>query len=47
MNLGHNAVQIIHDAVEEQSGNIERQSVQAFAAPLQEIKQVGATCGRT
>jgi len=39
MNLERNAVQAIHDAVEKQSGNIERQTEQAFAVPLQEIKQ--------
>jgi hypothetical protein len=39
MNLERNAVQAIHDAVRLQSGDIERQTVQAFAAPLQEIKQ--------
>ena len=39
MNLERNAVQAIHDAVRLQSGNIERQTVEAFAAPLQEIKQ--------
>lgn len=33
------AVQAIHDAVEKQSGYIERQTVQAFAAPLQDIRQ--------
>ena len=38
-NLERNAVQAIHDAVEKQSGNIERQTLQAFAAPLQEMKQ--------
>jgi hypothetical protein len=39
MNLERNAVQAIHDAVEKQSGKIERQTVQAFAEPLQEMKQ--------
>lgn len=39
VNLERNAVQAIHDAVRKQSGDIERQTVQAFAAPLQEIKQ--------
>jgi hypothetical protein len=38
-NLERNAAQAIHDAVRNQSGDIERQTVQAFAAPLQEIKQ--------
>ena len=38
-NLERNAVQAIHDAVEKQSGNIEQQTLQAFAAPLQEMKQ--------
>jgi hypothetical protein len=38
-NLERNAAQSIHDAVRKQSGDIERQTVQAFAAPLQEIKQ--------
>jgi hypothetical protein len=39
VNLERNAVQAIHDAVRKQSGDIERQTVQAFAAPLQEMKQ--------
>ena len=39
MNLERNAVQAIHDAVQKQSGGIERQVVQAFAEPLREIKQ--------
>ena len=39
MNLERNAVQAIHDAVRLQSGNIERQTDQAFAAPFQAIKQ--------
>jgi len=39
MNLERDAVQAIHDAVEKQSGNIEQQTLQAFAAPLQEMKQ--------
>jgi hypothetical protein len=39
MNLERNAVQAIHDAVRKQSGDIERQTGQAFAAPLQEMKQ--------
>ena len=39
MNLERNAVQAIHDAVRLQSGDIERQTVAAFAAPLQEMKQ--------
>jgi len=39
VNLEHPAVQAIHDAVRKQSGDIERQTVQAFAAPLQEIQQ--------
>jgi hypothetical protein len=39
VNLERNAVQAIHDAVRKQSGDIERQTVQAFAEPLQEIKQ--------
>ncbi len=39
VNLERNAVQAIHDAVRKQSGDIERQTVQAFAAPLQEIQQ--------
>ena len=38
-NLERNAVQAIHDAVRKQSDVIERQTVQAFAAPLQEMKQ--------
>jgi uncharacterized transporter YbjL len=39
MNLERNAVQAIHDAVQKQSGGIERQVVQAFAERLREIKQ--------
>ena len=39
MNLERYAVQAIHDAVRLQSGNIDQQTVQAFAAPLQENKQ--------
>ncbi len=39
MNLERNAVQAIHDAVQKQSGGIERQVVQAFAEPLREMKQ--------
>ncbi len=39
VNLERNAVQAIHDAVRKQSGDIERQTVAAFAAPLQEMKQ--------
>ena len=39
MNLARNAVQAIHDAVEKQSGYIERQTTQAFAASLQDIRQ--------
>ena len=39
MNLERNAVQAIHDAVRKQSSDIERQTVQAFAAPLQDIQQ--------
>jgi ElaB/YqjD/DUF883 family membrane-anchored ribosome-binding protein len=39
LNLERNAVQAIHDAVRLQSGDIERQTVQAFAAPLEEMKQ--------
>jgi hypothetical protein len=38
-NLERNAVQAIHDAVRKQSGDIERLTVQAFAAPLQDIQQ--------
>jgi hypothetical protein len=38
MNLERNAVQAIHDAVRLQSGDIERQTKQAFAAPLEEMK---------
>jgi hypothetical protein len=37
--LQTNAVQAIHDAVRNQSEDIERQTVRAFAAPLYEIKQ--------
>jgi len=39
VDLERNAVQAIHDAVRKQSGDIERQTVQAFAAPLQDIQQ--------
>jgi ElaB/YqjD/DUF883 family membrane-anchored ribosome-binding protein len=39
MNLERNAVQAIHDAIRKQSDDIERQTVNAFAAPLQEMKQ--------
>jgi hypothetical protein len=39
VNLERNAVQAIHDAVRKQSGDIERQTVQAFAAPLQDMQQ--------
>src|ERR1700712_601968 len=39
VNLERNAVQAIHDAVRKQSGDIERQTVEAFAVPLQEMKQ--------
>ena len=39
MNLERNAVQAIHDAVRKQSSDIERQTVQAFAAPLRDIQQ--------
>jgi hypothetical protein len=39
MNLERNAVQAINDAIRKQSDDIERQTVQAFAAPLQEMKQ--------
>lgn len=39
VNLERNAVQAIHDAVRRQSGDIERQTVQAFAAPLEEMQQ--------
>ena len=37
--LARNAVQAIHDAVRKQSGDIERQTVQALAAPLRDIQQ--------
>ena len=39
MNLERNAVQAIHDAVRKQSSDIERQTVQAFAAPLRDIHE--------
>lgn len=38
-NLERNATQAIHDAVRNQSGDIERQTVQAFATPLQDIQR--------
>jgi hypothetical protein len=38
-NLERNAMQAIHDAVEKQSGKIERQVEYALATPLHEIKQ--------
>ncbi len=38
-NLERNAVQAIHDAVRKQSGDIERQTVNALAAPLAQIQQ--------
>ena len=37
--LERSAVQAIHDAVRQQSGTIERQVVQALAAPLRDIQQ--------
>lgn len=39
VNLERNAVQAIHDAVRKQSGDIERQTVQAFAVPLQDMQR--------
>ncbi len=39
MNLERNAVQAIHDAVEKQSGIIERQTVNALAAPIAQMQQ--------
>ena len=45
MNLERYAVQAIHDAVRLQSGNIDQQTVQAFAAPLQEMKQAEPQAG--
>ena len=39
MNLERNAVQAIHDAVRKQSGDIERQTVNALATPLAQIQQ--------
>lgn len=39
VNLERNAAQAIHDAVRKQSGDIERQTVQAFAEPLHTMKQ--------
>jgi len=42
VNLERNAVQAIHDAVRKQSGEIERQTVNALAAPLSDIQQAAA-----
>jgi ElaB/YqjD/DUF883 family membrane-anchored ribosome-binding protein len=42
VNLERNAVQAIHDAVRKQSGEIERQTVNALAAPLSNIQQAAA-----
>ena len=39
MNLELNAVQAIHDAVEKQSDTIERQTVNALAAPIAQMQQ--------
>ena len=39
MNLERNAVQAIHDAIGLQSGDIERQTVNALATPLAQIQQ--------
>jgi hypothetical protein len=41
-NLERNAMQAIHDAVRKQSDGIERQTVQALAAPLRDIQQAAA-----
>jgi hypothetical protein len=46
MNLQSKAVQAIHDAVRKQSGDIERQTVQACAAPLRFIERPAAKCAR-
>jgi hypothetical protein len=40
--LERSAVQAIHDAVRQQSGTIERQTVNALAAPLRDIQQAAA-----
>jgi hypothetical protein len=42
VNLESNAVQAIHDAVRKQSGEIERQTVNALAAPFSDIQQAAA-----
>jgi ElaB/YqjD/DUF883 family membrane-anchored ribosome-binding protein len=42
VNLERNAVQAIHDAVRKQSGDIERQTVDAFAVPLQQVKDAAS-----
>jgi nitrogen-specific signal transduction histidine kinase len=48
VNLERNAVQAIHDAVRKQSGDIERQTVQAFAARRSgTLNRQRATCART
>ena len=39
MHLERNAVQAIHDAVEKQSDIIERQTVNALAAPIAQMQQ--------
>jgi len=39
VNLERQAVQAIQNAVKQQSGEIERQTVRAFAAPLRDIQQ--------
>jgi len=45
MNLERQAVQAIQGAVRQQSSEIERQTVQAFAQPLRDIQQAaGCVC---
>ena len=46
LNLERNAVQALHDAVEKQSGKINRQVEQSLAATLHEIQQAGAQVGQ-
>jgi hypothetical protein len=42
VNLERNAVQAIHDAVRNQSAEIERQTIRAMATPLQDIGKAAA-----
>lgn len=42
VNLERNVVQAIHDAVRNQSAEIERQTIRAMASPLQDIGQAAA-----